>query len=1366
MEPSSNKSYDNLSVSELSEYEKDRILNLSQDLICIAGMDGYFKYLNSTWETLLGYTQSELLSKPFISFIHPEDHLKNDDEVAHMMKGENTVHFENRYICKDGSIKHISWKATPLVEEKKMYCIGRDVTHDKQNEIALKQSEARYRTISENANEGILVMQDNERKYYNKQWQQMTGYPEDKYDTVPFFGLVYEEDLVLCQQMYDNFISGHLGENELVLRIKHYSGELRWLNAKLSQIVWEGRTAVLVLLEDITSKTHLQAELSKSRENLKALIENTEGSIWSVDREYRLIVGNSSFDKNIRQWRGKIFEPGDPVLVDDQSEYMMEWQTYYDRVFSGEAFIIEKERLFVDQSQIFEYHFHPIYDQGGTVTGAAVYGRDVTHEKELYRALRMSEYQHRMLLKYAGAGIGYYDADGKLLMINDLAVQNMGGVSEDYVGKSLIELFGEHDGRRYLSRVQEVITNNCTLEFVDKVELATGTKWFSSTYTAIETLNNEIDGVLIVSHDISDIKQAELTIKERGERYRALFEQMPSGVAVYQIDGDDIFFKDFNRTAEMIDNLDRNMIIGKKLDDIFPGVNEIGFVDVIKRVYQTGKSEFLPEFIYQDSQRSEVWRENWIYKLPSGDVVAVYNDITKRKEDEGVLQKFKDMMEEAQAVAQIGSWEYDVINDKTTWSKEMFRIFGRDLEEGEPIWLEHKYYIHPDDWDQLNQAVNAAIQTGIPYSEDYRIVKTNGEITYGHSMGRARRDEKGNIIRLVGTTQNITYRKLNEKKLAESEERYRTLAENTEDIICRYDDRCRHLFVNSAVKKLMKVASDKYLGRTHRQLGFPPEKCDLWEAMIDKVFKTGQSIRHECEFDGENGPIVFDWMFSPEFNAEGQVVSVLSNIRDISEQKQAHFTIEQSEKKYRLLFENMLNGFALHEIVVDKNGKAVDYIFLEANAAFELQTGLKRKNIINKKVIDVIPGIGNDPADWIGKYGEVALRNKEIRFEAFSEPLDKYYSILAFSPQYGQFATVFEDITQRKMAETELRKSEKRYRELFEQSNDAIFIYNDKGVIQDVNQRACQLLELTEEQLIRKKKSMLHPSSERKYVAQRLKEVILNGYARYESIFVTGKGKEIQVDISSRIVNYIDNIIQAVVRDITDIKKTENELIQHRKELQKLSVQLIHAQEEERLRLSQELHDELGQALTALNIDLSKVERLISDNAQAQAVIIGMRSIIKMIDKQLKRIQSELRPGMLDDLGLVAAMEWQLQDFKNRTSIKCEFNKEIDDSKIGTEMSTTLYRVLQEGLTNIMKHAGASLVTVKITGKENKIILKIRDNGRGIRESEKSKKKSLGLLGMRERIAYLDGTLNIKGKPDEGTVLTIKLPWVSENVQN
>ena len=156
----------------------------------------------------------------------------------------------------------------------------------------------------------------------------------------------------------------------------------------------------------------------------------------------------------------------------------------------------------------------------------------------------------------------------------------------------------------------------------------------------------------------------------------------------------------------------------------------------------------------------------------------------------------------------------------------------------------------------------------------------------------------------------------------------------------------------------------------------------------------------------------------------GKIAGVVLVFRDQSEQRKAQKALQENEERYRHLFNNMLNGFAFHELIVDETGKPIDYVFLEVNQAFEKLTNLRRDQTIGKKATDVLPGIENDPVDWIGRYGKVALTGEDTRFIAYAQALDRWYSVLAFSPQKGRFAAVFDDITERKQAEDEQKKAQ------------------------------------------------------------------------------------------------------------------------------------------------------------------------------------------------------------------------------------------------------------------------------------------------------------------------------------------------------
>ncbi|HEX2867141.1 MAG TPA: PAS domain S-box protein [Ignavibacteriales bacterium] len=228
------------------------------------------------------------------------------------------------------------------------------------------------------------------------------------------------------------------------------------------------------------------------------------------------------------------------------------------------------------------------------------------------------------------------------------------------------------------------------------------------------------------------------------------------------------------------------------------------------------------------------------------------------------------------------------------------------------------------------------------------------------------------------------------------------------------------------------------------------------------------------------------------------------------------------------------------------------------------------------------------------------------------------------------------------------------------------------------------------------------------------------------------------------------------------IQTAEFQLKNSREQLRRLSAHTQSAREEERTRISREIHDELGQALTGLKMDLSWLDKKLQSEGQMQEAITekitAMYSLINATIKSVRKISSELRPGVLDYLGISAAIEWQAQEFQNRTGITCKITSMPKELELDQNFSTALFRIFQETLTNIARHASATGIDVSLVHEKGNIVLTIKDNGRGITEEEILNTKSFGLLGMRERAYLLGGEFSIKGKPGKGTAVTVTIP--------
>ncbi len=266
-------------------------------------------------------------------------------------------------------------------------------------------------------------------------------------------------------------------------------------------------------------------------------------------------------------------------------------------------------------------------------------------------------------------------------------------------------------------------------------------------------------------------------------------------------------------------------------------------------------------------------------------------------------------------------------------------------------------------------------------------------------------------------------------------------------------------------------------------------------------------------------------------------------IKDITAQKQTEAALEAGEQRYRALFDHSLNAFALHTVITDEQGKVVDYVFLEANRAFEIMTGLHAADIIGQRVTAVLPGI--EDTSLIHIYGHVAQTREPVRLEQFFPPLGRHYDIAAFSPHPGQFATLFFDITARVEAENALRESEAQYRELFEGVDDAITVHDLEGRLLDVNQATCRRLGYTREELLQMNVSDLdEPGEYADGFQERVRQQIAQGQlSDINGAHITKDGRRIDIEANTKVITYHgQRAVLAVVRDMTERKRAEEAL--------------------------------------------------------------------------------------------------------------------------------------------------------------------------------------------------------------------------------
>lgn len=474
---------------------------------------------------------------------------------------------------------------------------------------------------------------------------------------------------------------------------------------------------------------------------------------------------------------------------------------------------------------------------------------------------------------------------------------------------------------------------------------------------------------------------------------------------------------------------------------------------------------------------------------------------------------------------------------------------------------------------------------------------------------------------------------------------------------------------------------------------------------------------------------------------------------------------EAAELKYKQIFENV--GEGIFQSTPDGH-------YLTANPALAHIHGFDSPRELIESCSDISREIYVDPARREEFKRLVELHGKVRGFEhqSFRKDGRKIWlsvNARAVRDEQGQIAYyegTVQDISERKKAEEALRESEERYRELFENSKDAIYVHDMSGRYISVNHAAEKLSGYTREELIgRHFSSLVTPEYARQVREQLCRKLETSGETTYEVELITKQGHRIPVEVSSRLIveQGLPIGVQGCVRDISERKRSQEASRTY-------SRRVLEAQEAERRRISLELHDQVGQILTAVKMNLHVLRK----SCSAPEVLASIEENLSVIDEavaQVRDLSVDLRPLVLDDFGLVVAVRWYLVRQAKNSGVAVEFVSLSvkDDERFPAALETACFRIVQEGVTNILRHANARRISVRLERTDDDLDLVIGDDGVGfdvkaVRAAGPAI-ATLGLRGMEERAQAVGGTLTIDSAPALGTQICASFPLSVGEIQ-
>ena len=497
-----------------------------------------------------------------------------------------------------------------------------------------------------------------------------------------------------------------------------------------------------------------------------------------------------------------------------------------------------------------------------------------------------------------------------------------------------------------------------------------------------------------------------------------------------------------------------------------------------------------------------------------------------------------------------------------------------------------------------------------------------------------------------------------------------------------------------------------------------------------------------------------------DYLVKGSVTGPLlvRSLRYAVERKRAEEELSESEARLRAILDNSPNLVFLK----DTQGR-----YLHINRQFERAFHISREAIAGKTDKDVFPA--EQAAAFRVNDLKVFQAGVPLEFEEVALYDDgPHTSIVSKFPLYGgdgkpyALCGITTDITQRKAMEKALQQAEEKYRDIFDNAVEGIFQSTPSGRYLSVNPALARMYGYeSPEELMGGATDIAH----KVYVDPDCREALTRLLERQGVV----QGFEYEVRRRDGSTIWISESVRAVrdekgkvryyegtIEDITERKRSEEELQQTLGQVRTLSRRLEVVREDERTRIARELHDELGVRLTCLKMDLSRL-----NDASRPKLEEKVLSMIEQVDTTIAAVQglvAELRPGVLDDLGLVAAIEWQCRDFERRSGIRCLVDSSEEDIPLDSAKATAAFRICQEALTNVVRHARAKEIRVHLDTLDRELLLEIHDDGQGILPEKVTDAGSLGLLGMRERAAAVGGALQIVGLRGQGTTVTLRLP--------
>ena len=1124
-----------------------------------------------------------------------------------------------------------------------------------------------------------------------------------------------------------------------------------------------------LVFSDLTEVRQAQStlrEISTAVEQspVSIVITDIEGTILYVNPKFTAMTGYSA-EEAIGQ-NPRILQSG----MVPREVYQGLWGTIGGgQVWSGEFQNRKKNGdLFWEQALI-----APVRDDRGVVTSFVAIKEDITERKRTAEALRSSELKWRTLFDILPVGISLLDEQNRVTDFNPaleriLQLDSEGLRKGAYAKRTYLRGDGTPLPPEELPSLRAVQGQVA----IPAIEIGVKTEGAECLWTEVSAAPMAVPGYtcVITTTDITQRKRAEKAL-------RASEASLMEAQRIAQLGSYAVEFSTGTWTSSEV--LDQVLGIGPDYDRSLAGWQALVHPDdrTMLEEYLTHEVIALGQVFDKQYRiiRNVDQAVRWIWTRADLEWDAqgrllrmrgTSQDITGRMQTEEALRLEHAMLMQTESIAKVGSWVWDMATDAVSWSNEMFQILGMDPATGPPPFAAQGSLYHPEDFEALKRLVEAAIREGVPYQIELRALTTGPNAKICLARARAELGPDGKVTRLHGSLQDITDRKLAEESLQRSKENLIKAQRFARVGSWTWDIKTNRVEWSDEMYRLFGITQETFSGDLGEVVAraIHPDDREAVEASNRSVAERGRPIPLEYrivlpdgttrEVWGEAGELVLDMDGRPE--------SLSGIVQDITERMAADRALRESEARF---------------VSMAENSPAAFYRFSRRQGGIYYSTRIQDFLGYTPEELLANPmlwqnRIHPDDRGKVDAAIESAMANLNgidlvyrIRHKSGEERWFKDTATCRLEPDGDLLIDgVAMDITERQLMEIALQESNQLLSLFIAQA--PVYAY-----IKEVSAGQSRVLEASEnfQKLIGIPGSAMVGKTMRELFPA---EVAARMTADDWAVITSGVALEFEEELDGRkyvalkfpIIQGERKLLAGFSIDITERERANQVIAESREQLRVLLSRLQRVQEDERIRVSRIVHDELGQLLTELKLDLGWLERRLSEMGRAPELIpmldkvMGTSELVDTTIETVQRIAAELRPNTLGNLGFEATLSQETRRFQEHTGIPCTLMTEHVWPELGMETAAELFYICREALTNVARHAAAKTVKVSMRVESGGRVLEVCDDGVGMAPQESIGPHSLGVLGMRERASQFGGTIAFKPNQPCGTRVIVTIP--------